>query len=204
MSKIAKWRNYSDEELMKIIASSTSFRSLAMNLGYKSGGAIQDTLKEYIEEKHIDISHFSGQNWNKENFDYSRFQNGKAIKSRDMKNALIHLRGNQCECCQQTKWLDRDIPLEVHHKDGEHLNNDLSNLILLCPNCHALTDNWRGKNINKGIKIVSDEDFVKALKENVSIRKALLSLGLTGAGGNYERAYQLINEYQIEHLKKNK
>lgn len=73
MSKIAKWRNYSDEELMKIIASSTSFRSLAMNLGYKSGGAIQDTLKEYIEEKHIDISHFSGQNWNKENFDYSRF-----------------------------------------------------------------------------------------------------------------------------------
>lgn len=121
-----------------------------------------------------------------------------------MKNALIHLRGNRCECCQQTKWLEQDIPLEVHHKDGEHLNNDLNNLILLCPNCHALTDNWRGKNINKGIKIISDEEFVKALKENVSIRKALLSLGLTGAGGNYERAYQLINEYQIEHLKKNK
>ena len=29
------------------------------------------------------------------------------------------------------------------------LNNEMENLKLLCPNCHALTDNYRGKNINK-------------------------------------------------------
>lgn len=32
------------------------------------------------------------------------------------------------------------------HKDGNNINNNLSNLELLCPNCHALTDNYREKN----------------------------------------------------------
>jgi len=48
--------------------------------------------------------------------------------------------------CKQITWLEKDIPLELHHIDGDHSNNELSNLTLLCPNCHALTDNYRGKN----------------------------------------------------------
>ena len=50
--------------------------------------------------------------------------------------------------------------------------------------------------------IVSEEQFVEALKSNKSVRQALISLGLTGAGGNYARAYELINKYQIQHLMK--
>jgi len=34
----------------------------------------------------------------------------------------------------------------VHHKDGDRTNNEYENLTLLCPNCHALTDTYRGKN----------------------------------------------------------
>jgi hypothetical protein len=99
--------------------------------------------------------------------------------------------------------MDSLIPLEVHHIDGNHLNNELENLQLLCPNCHALTENWRGKNINKKkANHVSEEELVEALQNNPSVRKALISVGLTGAGGNYDRAYQLINKYDIKHLKK--
>ncbi len=43
-------------------------------------------------------------------------------------------------------WLNKPIPLELHHKDGDNTNNELDNLELLCPNCHALTDNYRGRN----------------------------------------------------------
>ena len=74
----------------------------------------------------------------------------------------------------------------------------LENLILLCPNCHALTDNYRGRNINSGVLNVSDEDFVKSLQESSNIRQALISLGLTPKGGNYIRANELIQKYQIE------
>ena len=37
----------------------------------------------------------------------------------------------------------------IHHKDGNHYNNDLNNFQLLCPNCHAQTSSYRGKNCSK-------------------------------------------------------
>lgn len=48
-----------------------------------------------------------------------------------------------------TEWLGQPIPLELHHKDGNKNHNELSNYELLCPNCHALTDTYRGKNCQK-------------------------------------------------------
>ena len=42
------------------------------------------------------------------------------------------------------------IPLEVEHIDGNYKNNSETNLLLLCPNCHALTETYKGANINKG------------------------------------------------------
>ena len=105
-----------------------------------------------------------------------------------------------------SEWLGKPITLEVHHKDGNHQNNELENLQLLCPNCHSYTDNWRGKNISFDNKrkdeFVSDEILIEALKTQISIRKALLSVGLSGSGGNYDRAYNLIYQNNIEHLKK--
>ena len=56
---------------------------------------------------------------------------------------------HKCECCGLSSWLDNPIPLEVHHKDGNRNNNTLENFELLCPNCHAFTDSYRGKNCAK-------------------------------------------------------
>lgn len=52
----------------------------------------------------------------------------------------------KCESCGLTTWMDKPIPLEVHHKDGNRHNNIIENFALLCPNCHAFTDSYRGKN----------------------------------------------------------
>lgn len=40
------------------------------------------------------------------------------------------------------------IPLQIHHIDGNCLNNEENNLELLCPNCHALTENYGNLNKN--------------------------------------------------------
>ena len=151
-----------------------------------------------IDDLDLDISHFTGQGWNKDNFDYSRFRYGNKIKSRNALQAIIALRGHKCENCGSTEWLNNPIPLEVHHIDGKELNSELDNLILLCPNCHALTDNYRGRNINKQTQNINETEFVDALKNSSSIRQALISLGLTPKGGNYIRANELIQKYQIE------
>ena len=55
----------------------------------------------------------------------------------------------RCECCGLSEWLGEPIPLELHHQDGNRFNNMLSNFQLLCPNCHAKTDSYRGKNCSK-------------------------------------------------------
>lgn len=54
-----------------------------------------------------------------------------------------------CEQCRRREWMNVPIPLELHHIDGDHSNVSIDNFQLLCPNCHALTPNYRGRNIRK-------------------------------------------------------
>ena len=113
-----------------------------------------------------------------------------------LRKYLIPIRGNQCECCNNTFWLNQPITLQVHHIDGDKTNNELENLQLLCPNCHSFTDNFGSKNkttLNK----ITDEEFINALRKNLTIRQALLYLHLSDAGVNYDRARYLINTYNI-------
>ena len=51
----------------------------------------------------------------------------------------------KCECCGNTEWMGKPIMLELHHIDGDHNNNKLENLQMLCPNCHSITDNFKSK-----------------------------------------------------------
>ncbi len=55
----------------------------------------------------------------------------------------------KCNRCSLTTWLGEKISLELEHKDGNPKNNTRSNLECLCPNCHALTPTWRGKDRKK-------------------------------------------------------
>lgn len=66
------------------------------------------------------------------------------LKSKEaVKRYLIRTRGNRCETCGLTEWLDKPITLETEHIDGNKTNNKEDNLLLLCPNCHSYTLTWR-------------------------------------------------------------
>jgi hypothetical protein len=65
---------------------------------------------------------------------------------RTIKNVLIYYFKHHCFHCKLENWMGKLIPLEVHHIDGNPSNNIINNLDLICPNCHALTDNYRSKN----------------------------------------------------------
>lgn len=49
------------------------------------------------------------------------------------------------ECGVGPMWNGRPLRLEVDHLSGLWWDNRLPNLRLLCPNCHAVTDTFRGR-----------------------------------------------------------
>lgn len=195
---VAKWKQLTEEEFAQLVKESKSFYELAERIGYvKNGGGTQATLKQVVKERKLDTSHFTGQGWNKDNYDYSTFTNNSfRANGKSTLNAIIKLRGRKCEKCGITEWLGNPINLEVHHIDGNHNNNELENIQLLCPNCHCYTENYRGKN-NTGKLKVSEEDLVEALKTSNNISQALKKVGLSCGSGNYKRANELIVKYQI-------
>lgn len=83
--------------------------------------------------------------------DYSKTRNPQTYR---LKLKLIEdrIKEKKCEACGEKKWMGEEIPLELHHKDGCNFNNSFDNLQILCPNCHAQTDNHAGKGVNGGVR----------------------------------------------------
>jgi 5-methylcytosine-specific restriction endonuclease McrA len=61
-----------------------------------------------------------------------RLSKDKVSSERALKKRLLKVRGLKCERCRHPVYQI----LQVHHKDRDRGNNDLSNLELICPNCH--------------------------------------------------------------------
>ena len=55
---------------------------------------------------------------------------------------LLNLRGNKCEQCGLSEWNGKEIPVDIHHIDGNRNNNFPNNLIILCRNCHGQTNTF--------------------------------------------------------------
>jgi hypothetical protein len=52
------------------------------------------------------------------------------------------LKNPRCERCGLTEWRGEPISLELHHVNGDRLDNRLESLALLCPNCHSQTETY--------------------------------------------------------------
>ena len=68
------------------------------------------------------------------------------ITSHKLKCRMLEdgVREHRCEYCGNSEWEGTDIPLELHHEDGDRFNNSFDNLAIICPNCHTLTKNNSG------------------------------------------------------------
>ena len=132
-------------------------------LNVKPAGGNYDVFRRAVKHFEIDTSHFRGQGWNRG--DHSGLcaswrkkrdlkdilQEGTSYKTYDLKRRLIAegLKEHKCEMCGITEWNGQPTPTELDHINGVRTDNRLENLRILCPNCHAQTKTYRGKNINK-------------------------------------------------------
>jgi hypothetical protein len=150
-------RKFTDEQLINAVKTSLSKAEVMRKLNLHAGGANYDTIKKYIKQLGLDTSHFTGAAWNQGSkytpvkpptplnqilIENSSWTNTNFLKKRLLREGYKEWK---CECCGQTEWLGKPIALELHHINGIKDDLRIENLQILCPNCHAFTDNYRGK-----------------------------------------------------------
>jgi len=65
------------------------------------------------------------------------------VKRRVLKAGL---KENRCERCGITEWRGKPLKMQLHHVNGDGMDNRLDNLELLCANCHSQTETYGGRN----------------------------------------------------------
>lgn len=106
------------------------------------------------------------------------------------KKIVLNEQNNKC-LCGINEWNGKRLTLQLDHIDGNRNNNQRTNLRILCPNCHSITETYSGKNSFK--KSATDEELLSAIKATKNIHQALKSLGMEN-GRNYNRAQRLFFE----------
>ena len=151
-----KKRSWKESQLKDAVRKSFSIRQVLMKLRLREAGGNYDQIKKYIKEYKLDISHFKGRGWNlgmrgigKPRISLeSVLVKDSSFQSFKLKKRLFiaKLKPEHCEWCG---WSERTengyLPLELDHINGDRHDNRITNLRVLCPNCHSLTPHHRGR-----------------------------------------------------------
>lgn len=140
-----KYMKYTKEQIENAVKNSESWRGVCRELNCKLATGNQTYMKKRAEKFQIDFSHFTGQSHakgkhsSKKKLAITYCFNGSSISSYKLKNKLIEekIKDTKCEICGISEWNSEPVVLELDHKDSNHLNNEISNLQIICPNCHA-------------------------------------------------------------------
>ena len=143
------------EDRLRMACLQKSYSSALKELDIPISGSNIATLKNKIMEYGIDISHMTHQGHNrgkrtrsKRGLDQILVENSTYTSTHHLKHRLLGLDilRKECYACGIKEWMGKPAPLQLDHINGIRSDNRIENLRILCPNCHAQTDTWTGKN----------------------------------------------------------
>jgi len=154
-------RSWTDSDLRNAVKVSRSIRQVLAQLGRKVGGAQHAAIKRKIRELGLDVSHFTGQGWNrgdprgllnrraKRPFEEILVKDSTYACTSDLKARLLGagMIENRCAICGLPPvWNAKALVLRLDHINGDNRDHRLDNLRLLCPNCDSQTPTFAGRN----------------------------------------------------------
>lgn len=172
-----------EEKVLELVKDSFSFRELIIKLGIRYSSSTKNRVQLILANKNIDLSHFKSlgsKRGGKYKYTFEEIfkENSKVSSSTRLRfiieNKIIEYK---CFLCKIETWMDKKISLEHHHINGNPKDNRLENLMMLCPNCHSQTHNYKGKNVVSIIKFVED-DVIKARGKTENIHQICKLIGI--------------------------
>lgn len=162
-----------EETICELVRTSNNIHQVCIKFGLRGTNTEYERIYNIIHKYNLDISHFDKGIYptikkavtKKKSLTLNEIlcENVKYQSSELLKRLIKEgLKEKKCECCGLTEWQGKEIPLELHHINGNHNDNRIENLQLLCPNCHAQTDNFcRGKKERKHSQQLVSQQVVK-------------------------------------------
>ena len=138
-----------DDKFSELVKTSVSVGDICRKLSTRKGGQIFTNIQRRIHMMKLDTNHFidgrvgeySPLHISKEEF-MQRFTNEIPMDAKWMKKKIIEfsMLPHKCnKCGLKDTWNNEPLTLHMDHVDGDYMNNSLSNLRFLCPNCHSQT-----------------------------------------------------------------
>jgi 5-methylcytosine-specific restriction endonuclease McrA len=155
-------KKYTKELMEAVVEDSVTYSDVfrKLNPGKTLHGGSVDWVKKKLNEFEIDVSHFLGRAWlrnrtgiicrtmPKQEFIEKYLIIGSEIISDRLKRKLIKykIKEDVCEICGNMGiWNGERLVLQIDHINGIRNDNRLSNLRILCPNCHSQTRTYAGR-----------------------------------------------------------
>lgn len=156
--------NWDIEKIKIAVLNSINLSETLEKLEIPIQGNNGKTLKNIMIKNNIDFSHFTGRARvyrNPKKANINNYLTNKSKVSTHLLKRLLFKEGykeNKCENCGISEWNNKPLTCQLHHINGNHLDNRLENLQILCPNCHSQTNNYCGNSnkIDKVIKVCPD------------------------------------------------
>ena len=151
-------RSWTDDDLRRVVGDSRSVTEVQRRLGFRPSGGMHRAMAGHLRRLGLDTTHFTGQAWARGRPGPNGFRarplaeilvaNSDYGSSGKLRQRLVAagLKPARCERCGLDRWQGEPLPLALDHVNGDARDNRLANLRILCPNCHALTDTWCGRN----------------------------------------------------------
>ena len=154
---LGRRRRWTDEQLSAAVAAERSLAGVLRLLGLRAAGGNYENVARSIKISGLATGHWTGKGYLRGRCNShapklplalylikgSTYHSNKLRRRLIAEGVLVAI----CANCGRSEWLGQRIPLELDHIDGDRENNQLSNVRLICPNCHALTPTYRGRNV---------------------------------------------------------
>lgn len=198
------WTEMPISEWQQIIKESISYADVSRKVGRAPGSQFNERLRQYCDKNNINYSHLNNKNnpCGQEKYTLEEILIEHSPVSRKTLRdylAKYNILEYKCAKCGNIgEWQGESLTLQIDHINGVRDDNRKDNLRWLCPNCHAQTDTFTGKNkTTKEVVNFTEKEAIEALKKTNNVHQAAILIGCSTQGGTWIRIKNIKEKYNI-------